>query len=45
MSSRLDRTLVRVKVALKVKQCEGLPLGQRPPGAVLVGEDVDDLLL
>lgn len=24
---------------------EGLPLGQSPPGTVLVGEDVDDFLL
>lgn len=34
---------VGLKVNLFVR--EGLPLVQRPPGTMLVGEDVDDFLL
>lgn len=32
-------------VRVDLFMCEGSPLGQRPPGTVLVGEDVDDFLL
>lgn len=37
--------MARVGLRVDLFMCEGLPLGQSPPGTVLVGEDVDDFLL
>lgn len=37
--------MAHVGLEVNLYSCEGLPLGQGPPGTVLVREDVDDFLL
>lgn len=41
----LRLNMAHVGLKLNLFECEGLPLGQCPPGAMLVGEDVDNFLL